>query len=207
MTNCPNCGEMLNNGSQTCPRCGFQMVKNMYSSQFPCPRCGELLNDYERFCHRCGLSVVNGYSEEEPDEEKTKSIHPLLIILLILGIVGVVFYLVFNTPLGSKVGIEDEHVTFVKNGSPLNYPDITYDEAFSEFFSNRSWEYFESDKGLDVVEFHGDCMYYDSEITVTVQFVLDMKKGTFEMEYVAFNDVPQSVLMSYALITKVFESY
>ena len=28
-----------------------------------------------------------------------------------------------------------------------------------------------------------------------------------EMEYVAFNDVPQSVFMSYSLISKVFEDY
>jgi ribosomal protein S27AE len=205
MTNCPGCGEMINEGAKVCPRCGRQMAN--YSTQFPCPRCGELLDYYERFCHRCGLSMVNGYSEEAPEEERHSSFRPILIILIVLGIVGVTCYLIFNTPLGSKVGVEDEHVTFVKNGSPISYPDITYDEAFSAFFSDTSWEYFVSDKGLDVVEFNGDCLYYDSEITVTIQFVLDMKNGTFEMEYVAFNDVPQSVLMSYALITKVFESY
>ena len=113
----------------------------------------------------------------------------------------------FKTPVASVIGTEDEHITFAKNGSPVDYPDVTYDEAFSAFFSNRSWEYFVSDTGKDVVEFKGDCLYHDTQVTATIQFVLDMDEGTFEFEYLAFNDVPQSILISYALITKVFEDY
>ena len=209
MNNCPYCGQMLNAGAQICPGCGANFGANFVdtNTQITCPRCGEPLGSHERYCHRCGLSLVGGYSESEPEERKGSSFKPLLIFLLIVGLVSGACYLIFNTPAGSVVGIEDEHITFVKNGSPVSYPDITYDEAFSEFFGNTSWEYFVSDKGLDVVEFHGDCMYYDTEITVTIQFVLDMDDGTFEMEYDAFNDVPQSVFMSYSLISKVFEDY
>ena len=32
-------------------------------------------------------------------------------------------------------------------------------------------------------------------------------EGTFELEYLGFNDVPQSLLIKYALITKVFSEY
>lgn len=204
MNNCPNCGEILNDGVEFCPRCGVRV--GAYNAQISCPRCGEPLGSNERFCHRCGLSLVGGQPTED-NPKKTSSSHPLLAILLVLCILGGAYYVFFKTPVASVIGTEDEHITFVKNGSPVDYPDVTYDEAFSAFFSNRSWEYFVSDTGKDVVEFKGDCLYHDTQVTATIQFVLDMDEGTFEFEYLAFNDVPQSILISYALITKVFEDY
>ena len=41
----------------------------------------------------------------------------------------------------------DEHVIGVKNGYPEAAPQITYGDAFDNFFVNRTWKYFESTDG------------------------------------------------------------
>lgn len=171
-----------------------------------CPRCGELINDRARFCERCGLQLVNNKYYTPAPKEKNDGIGLVILIIFLVAAIGIVAYYFYYTSDLNTV-FEDEHITFVKNGSPSLYPDITYDEAFTEFFSDRSWEYFESTDGQDVVEFRGNCMYNDVEVTATIQFILDMDDGTFELGYLAFNDVPQSFLVEYALIAKIFESY
>ncbi len=171
-----------------------------------CPRCGESINDEARFCERCGQPIVDSVVLKSPTKKDSSKSGVFILIIALAVLIGFVFFY-FNDSSNLDKPFEDEHVTFVKNGSPSSYPDITYDEAFSNFFANRSWNYFESTEGKDVVEFKGDCTYRDVEVTATIQFVLDMDDGTFELSYLAFNDVPQSILIEYALITKVFESY
>ena len=175
MQYCPDCGETIKVGDEYCPRCGVKLGGDTH--QFVCPRCGEALNDNERFCHRCGLSLVEGYSESEPEKKKHSAISFLVGLFIICCLLVGAYYVIFQTPIASVINPEDEHITFVKNGTPELYPDITYDEAFSKFFSNRSWSYFVSDTGKDVVQFEGDCMYHDTQVTATIQFVLNMEEG------------------------------
>ena len=115
---------------------------------------------------------------------------------------------------------EDEHVTAVKGGTNSAYPGITYEEAFENFFSTPTWQYFvgtqegpdddgdgEPDytvENVDVVEFTGGCLYADVEVTALIQFVLDEEAGTFQPTYLSFNDVPQSMLMLGGLMETVF---
>lgn len=115
---------------------------------------------------------------------------------------------------------EDEHVTGVKGGTNSAYPGITYEEAFENFFSTPTWQYFvgtqegpdddgdgEPDytvENVDVVEFTGGCLYADVEVTALIQFVLDEEAGTFQPTYLSFNDVPQSMLMLGGLMETVF---
>lgn len=202
MRYCAKCGEFLNDNTSYCSRCGAKVDDVTVF----CPRCGEELTSEERYCHRCGYAI-NGTSDSDEDITTSNSMgHPFLTSLLLFAFIAVVVFLIIKFT-GTPLGVEDEHVTFVKNGCPTAYPDITYEEAFSNFFSNRNWRYFESDTGEDIVEFTGDCVYRDAAVTVCLQFILDTDEGTFETGYLAFNDVPQSLLIEYALITKVFESY
>ena len=178
-----------------------------------CPRCGEVLTDNAIFCSRCGLPlnnvvIVNNVHAEHKSPSVVKTTLSVLATLaVVIALFCGVYYLFFKVPVNDIAGIEDKHITFVKNGSPELYPDVTYDEAFTRFFSNRNWEYFVSDTGKDVVEFHGHCMYRDVEVEATIQFVLDMDEGTFDFEYLAFNDIPQIELVKYALISAIFEDY
>lgn len=115
---------------------------------------------------------------------------------------------------------ENENVISVKKGSPLNYPDITYEQAFESFFSDTTWKYFVgtnegpdedgdglpdyTEENVDVVEFTGYCIYHDVEVKALIQFTLDKDADTFEATYLSFNDVPQSSIMLYALLEKAF---
>ena len=117
----------------------------------------------------------------------------------------------------------DENVLMVKNGSPRSHPNVTYDEAFGEFFGNPTWKYFKGTSDgpdedgdgkpdytkddLDVVEFTGRCTYQDVEVKALIQFVLDKEDGTFTAEYLSMNDIPQSELLLLTLIDKAFSQY
>lgn len=102
---------------------------------------------------------------------------------------------------------DDEHVLAVKNGYPESYPDITYGNAFDEFFSSPTWKYFKADSGEDVVEFTGHCTYRDENVKARLQFILDMEEGSFSNGALSFNDVPQAQLITNILLNKVFTSY
>jgi len=117
----------------------------------------------------------------------------------------------------------DEHVLGVKNGHPYSYPDITYGQAFDNFFGTPTWKYFVGTKdgpdddedgkpdytedNVDIVEFTGYCTYSDVEVKALLQFTLSKDDDTFEATYLSFNDVPQSTLIMYALLDKAFEEY
>ncbi len=101
---------------------------------------------------------------------------------------------------------EEEHVLGVKNGHPDVYPEITYGEAFDSFFASPTWKYFESKDGQDVVEFTGYCTYQDVEVKARLQFIL-ADDGTFTSGALSFNDVPQSQLITGAMLEKAFEQY
>jgi hypothetical protein len=95
----------------------------------------------------------------------------------------------------------------VKNGYPVSYPDCKYGDVFDEFFGSPTWKYFESTDGLDIVEFTGYCMYQNTEVKVRLQFILDVENSTFESGAMSFNDVPQTTLITAALIEKAFSQY
>lgn len=78
----------------------------------------------------------------------------------------------------------DSNISMVQNGHPVLIPDITYKDAYDYFFSNPQWRGFEADDGSDVVEFSGECTYYDEDATVYIQFVIDDEES-FSMWYVS----------------------
>lgn len=55
-----------------------------------------------------------------------------------------------------------------------------------------------------MVEFTGYCTYQNVDVKALIQFTLNAADDTFEATYLSFNDVPQSNLMLYGLIEKVF---
>ena len=70
------------------------------------------------------------------------------------------------------------NIDSVKNGNPEMIPDITYGDAYDNFFANPEWRGFTADTGEEVVEFSGDCTYY-----VYIQFVLDEDGESFSICY------------------------
>lgn len=104
-------------------------------------------------------------------------------------------------------GYKFKYVYMVKEGSPVAYSGITYGEAFDNFFEDPKWEGFTSDTNQHIVEFTGKCLYQNTEVEVTMQFTIDYDESNFEVTYCGMNEVPQNMLVTYALISNAFESY
>lgn len=107
----------------------------------------------------------------------------------------------------NSIETDDVKIYFVKNGYPLIYPNITYGQAFDEFFADPKWEYFRSEEGVDVVEFTGICTYKETQVEANLQFILNESEGTFQQGALSFNDVPQEDLITSVMVCKAFEEY
>lgn len=80
----------------------------------------------------------------------------------------------------------DSSIELVKGGAPLLIPDITYQDAYENFFDNPQWRGFTADTGEKVVEFTGDCLYYEEDAQVYIQFVIE-EDDSFSMYYAHMN--------------------
>ena len=104
----------------------------------------------------------------------------------------------------SELTKDDPKVVTVKEGALDEYPEITIDAAFTEYFSSPTWKYFLSEDNEDIVEFTGGFLYEEVDAEATIQFQL-LEDDSFEIVYVAFNDLPQNDLYTNGLITSIFE--
>ena len=105
----------------------------------------------------------------------------------------------------------DTRVEFVKQGHPQMIPDITYEQAYENFFARPQWRAFDSTDGKEVVEFSGECTYNDEPATVYIQFVFDDEE-TFSFGYYALfdedkNEIPPTMSTMLELIYNPFETY
>ncbi len=97
-----------------------------------------------------------------------------------------------------------DYVGGVKSAKPEGY-NVTYGDAFDNFFSLGRWTYFESTAGQDIVQFKGGCSYAGQDVTACIQFVI--YEGYFVAEYLDFNGVPQTQFVLSVLLDTVFSSY
>lgn len=124
----------------------------------------------------------------------------------------------------SKSSENENYILMVKTAINESYDgEITYGDAFDEFFSNPQWTYFNGvwesfdDDGdgepdeivddVDVVEFTGSCQYRGVSVDALVQFVLDLDEGKFSAKYLSFNDIPQDMFTMSSLFNTVFSDY
>lgn len=139
-----------------------------------------------------------------PVKEYKKAMRPKKIYnMAVVGVFASLALIVLVTVFPS----ENPNVSMVKSGSPNGYPNITYEQAFHDYFSDPKWKYFRAEDGRNVVQFDGKCMYDGDTADICFQFVLDTDKGTFTTEYMGINGEAQSVLVTSAVLDKVFEEY
>lgn len=142
---------------------------------------------------------VNAFANEKSNLMLTRMRWLLSIVAITCGVVFIVIAIMRGT--GSN------YINIVKNGSPEMYSNITYGEAFDDFFNNSEWKYFEAEDGEDVVEFHGTCMYGDDRVQVSMQFVVNEDQETFHVWSATIDGEEQPELVYSLLLLKVFESY
>lgn len=174
-----------------------------------CTKCGYKNSSGNTFCTKCGNPMPPGGSlrstslESNPHTARRRSGAKAAWAFKLSGfaiLAAAVFFFIGKAE-------EKKYIESVKNGHPEIYENISYGQAFDSFFSAPEWKYFESTDGNDVVQFSGGCTYQGSEVTATIQFILDYEGGTFTTGAFDLNGVPQNEFMTYAIITNVFDDY
>lgn len=99
----------------------------------------------------------------------------------------------------------DKNVQMVREGTLYVAPDIPIGKAFDQFFANGKWKSFESTDNQLVVEFNGDCTWYNAPAKMKVQFVINGNE--FNVYHVGINDVPMDELDSFGIVAKILEEY
>lgn len=100
-------------------------------------------------------------------------------------------------------------VKAVKNGYLSNYPNKTIGSAIDNFFGNPSWKSgIGSDgetKGETLVNVKGNIMYQDKKIQAELQFIVNNDTGSFSINALEFNGIPQNKIMIFGLIQKMYQ--
>jgi len=117
----------------------------------------------------------------------------------ILEIIALIFCFAISNDVSS--------VLSVKKGCPNQYPDITYEEAFEEYFANPTWKNIGKDEeGNEIVKFTGSCAYLGNEAIAEIKFKIYEEQGSFIVSSVKVNNEEMDVLGN-VLIMTVFEEY
>jgi|GEM_PF-1373637 hypothetical protein len=98
-------------------------------------------------------------------------------------------------------------VAMVKGGSPDSYPNITYEEAFEDYFSNATWKDAGTDEdGNKVVKFTGNCYYLDEVAVAEIKFTVYEDQERFVVSSVKINGSDMDWLGN-TLVMDAFEEY
>ena len=176
-----------------------------------CTKCGAKLFDESGICQECGAkqeTTVQAISSNVSVFPKSKVppigkwIIRVIGVLFIVGIIGMLINMFF---IEKSAKLPIQYISTVKEATIAD-TEITYGEAFDEFFTNPKWEHFISDQDEHVVEFTGGCIYLEEEAETTLQFVFP-DVNTFELYYLDFNGELQPDLMKAALLSVILDTY
>lgn len=121
-----------------------------------------------------------------------------LVLVVVVLVISVVIFLSYGES-------NDQYVQMVKEGTLNGYPQKTVGEAFDGFLKNPKWESGLSDNDERFVNVTGKILYYDKEVNLAVQFIVDEKSGSFEYNTCEINDVPQNNLTFWGLLEAVYD--
>jgi len=75
----------------------------------------------------------------------------------------------------------------VEESTPVNYPNMTYGEAFDALCDNGSWKYVTKEKGIYYVEYNGKLKRSsDGKGILCVQFAVDKDSDYFNISYLEY---------------------
>ncbi len=126
----------------------------------------------------------------EKENKKMVNINMMASIPFIASFVCVAFVMLLPA--------SEDYISFVAEAVQDDY-QVTYMEAFENYFDNEEWVYFESE-GIDVVEFTG---LKDGNRYV-VQFELFYDEGYFNLYTIEVDGEPQNELIQAMIMTAIF---
>jgi len=110
---------------------------------------------------------------------------------------------VFGMNLVMNGGMNSE-ISMVKNGTLSGYPNKTVGEAVEEFFGDPNWQAILGNDRNKYVNVTGSISYMQEEVRALMQFKLNVKNNSFEINALEFNGIPQNRLILTALLDKMY---
>ena len=104
------------------------------------------------------------------------------------------------------VACSDPIIEMVKGGKLESCPTKTLDEMVLGFMGSPSWESGTAEDGSSFVNVSGDITYHEKPIKARLQFIVNEEDSTFEFNAMEFNGIPQMLLLTNALLTKMCET-
>lgn len=156
-----------------------------------CKECGNNVPDGQEYCPSCGtkLEAVNNnvvYTNVQPNvvyandtssnnsKPKKNKKTVIIIVAAILVVIGIIY---------GVVGGGD--ISTIKNGKLYNHTEKTVGDAFSDFFSDRSWKSVDRN-GETYVIFTGDCTNLETGKQEEMEIEFQIDGDSFEITKIKF---------------------
>ncbi len=123
--------------------------------------------------------------------------------LTVLSVISLMLVSIFMAGCGGEK--YNKTIQLVRNGTLQMNPNVPIGKAFDQFFSNGKWESFTSTDNQTVVEFNGECTWYNAPAKIKVQFIVN--GSNFNLEYVDINGVSMNLIERAGIIEKVLSEY
>jgi hypothetical protein len=95
----------------------------------------------------------------------------------------------------------------VKEGHLKAYPNVPIGKAVDAFHTSPAWKVVPGHDATEYVNFSGGAIYCNKPIQVTLQCQVNRSVGSFEVNALEMNDIPQDNLMKAAFLSTLVESY
>ena len=115
-------------------------------------------------------------------------------------ITSLIIALILSVTMLASCGGPD--VSLVKDGSPTDYPDMTWGEALEQVCTDCEWTSFVSEDDRSIVEFNGTMI--GSESALCIQFEVDEADETFETIYMDIDGEECDIITMSAVIDEIF---
>lgn len=127
-------------------------------------------------------------------------------VFICVVIMGVIVGFVMN---GQDADTDHRYIDVVKAGTLQDYDITTIEQAFSSYFTETTWHYYEARSGEHVVELSGNARYNEIDGEAFLQFVFDEHDddGQFNVGALKFNDIVQQPEEKWQWIELVYENW
>ena len=123
--------------------------------------------------------------------------------LTVLSVISLMLVSIFMAGCGGEK--YNKTIQLVRNGTLQMNPNVPIGKAFDQFFANGQWKSFTSTENKTVVEFNGDCTFYNAPAKMKVQFIVN--GNAFNLEYVDINGVSMNLFESAGIVEKILSEY
>jgi len=106
----------------------------------------------------------------------------------------------------AAIPTSSEYIDYVKKAE-FQDTGICYEDAMEKFFDETEWSYFESTDDEKVIQLDAVLNYEDEELLATIQFVLELDNGIFEVYAMKINDNSIPTALMNVFVYYIFESY